>query len=223
MNKKPGGRLLAPSILSADFAFLSESVAKVAPYSGLIHVDVMDGHFVPNITLGPVVAEGLRRASSLPLDCHLMIEAPDRYIADFARAGAAYLSVHQEACPHLHRTVQRIREEGMRPGVALNPATPIETLDEILGDLDFVLIMSVNPGFGGQKFIASSLRKVRRLKEKIGTAGLGVKVEVDGGVNAETIPRLVEAGVDWFVAGSAIFGAPDPAAEAKRFKEMIDG
>ncbi len=223
MKTKQGGRLLAPSILSADFASLSESVAKVAPYSGLIHVDVMDGHFVPNITLGPVVVEGLKRTSSLPLDCHLMIEAPDRYIADFAKAGAAFLSVHQEACPHLHRTIQRIREEGMRPGVALNPATPIETLDEILGEVDFILIMSVNPGFGGQKFITSSLGKVRGLKNKIAAMGLGVKVEVDGGVNRQTIPPLLEAGTDWFVAGSAIFGAPDPGAEAKSFKEMIDG
>jgi ribulose-phosphate 3-epimerase len=216
-------RLLAPSVLSADFASLGEAVARVAPYSGLLHVDVMDGHFVPNITLGPVVVAGLKRATKLPLDCHLMIEAPDRYLADFAKAGATCLSVHQEACPHLHRTIQRIREEGMRPGVALNPATPIETLEEILECLDFVLIMSVNPGFGGQKFIPSSLDKVKRLRAMIEAGGWNASIEVDGGVSEKTIPSLLKAGADWFVAGSAIFGAPDPAAEARRFEEMLHG
>ncbi len=216
-------RLLAPSVLSADFASLGQAVTRIAPYSGLLHVDVMDGHFVPNITLGPMVVACLKRATNLPLDCHLMIEAPDRYLADFAKAGATYLSVHQEACPHLHRTIQRIREEGMRPGVALNPATPAETLDEVLEYLDFVLIMSVNPGFGGQKFIQPSLDKVRRLRARIEARGANVAIEVDGGVNAGTLPALRDAGVDWFVAGSAIFGASDPAAEAKHLRDMLNG
>lgn len=217
------GRCLAPSILSADFAALGEAARAVAPHSGLLHVDVMDGRFVPNITIGPPVVAALRRATDLPLDCHLMIVEPARYLADFAKAGAAYLSVHQEACPHLHRTVQTIRELGMRPGVALNPATPEGTLDEVLADLDFVLVMSVNPGFGGQRFIPGALEKVRRLKARIAERGLDCAVEVDGGVNAETLPALLQAGADWLVAGSAVFGAPDPAAAARRFQEALRG
>ncbi len=220
---RDSGRLLAPSILSADFAALAASVRAVAPYSGLLHVDVMDGHFVPNITLGPPVVACLKRATDLPLDCHLMIESPDRYLGDFARAGAACLSVHQEACPHLHRTLQRIREEGMRPGVALNPATPVASLDEVLGELDFVLVMSVNPGFGGQRFIPAALEKVRRLRAAREARGLSFAIEVDGGVSAETLPSLLEAGADWLVAGSALFGAADPAAEAARLSGMLHG
>lgn len=216
-------RCIAPSILSADFSALGASVQKVAPHSGMLHVDVMDGRFVPNITLGPPVVAALKRVTELPLDCHLMIVEPDRYLDDFAKAGATFLSVHQEACPHLHRTVQSIRELGMKPGVALNPATPIETLDEILGDLDFVLVMSVNPGFGGQKFIPGALQKVRRLRERIVRQGLSCAIQVDGGVNAQTLPPLLEAGADWLVAGNAVFGAQDPTAAAKALQEALGG
>ena len=214
---------LAPSILSADFARLGEAIAAVEPFAGMLHVDVMDGHFVPNITLGPPVVERLRSVTGLPMDCHLMIEEPDRYIAAFAAAGTDYLSVHQEACPHLHRTLQTIRENGMRAGVALNPATPVETLEVILGDLDFILVMSVNPGFGGQKFIPSALDKIRRLRRTLSERGLDAAIQVDGGVAAPTIPALVEAGADWFVAGSAVFGAPDPAAAAQALRGAIGG
>jgi ribulose-phosphate 3-epimerase len=216
-------KLLAPSLLSADFAALGEAVRAVESHCGLLHVDVMDGRFVPNLTVGPPVVAALKRVTTLPLDCHLMIVEPDRYLRDFAAAGASLLSVHQEACPHLHRTVQTIRELGMRPGVALNPATPAESLDEVLPELDFVLVMSVNPGFGGQKFIPGSLSKIRRLKARIAERGLSCAVEVDGGVNASTLPALIEAGADWFVAGAAVFGAADPAAEARRLTEMIRG
>ncbi len=216
-------RLLAPSILSADFARLADQIALVEPHSGLLHVDVMDGRFVPNITLGPPVVARLKAVATLPLDCHLMIEEPDRYLADFARAGASLLSVHQEACPHLHRTIQRIREEGMRPGVALNPATPVETLDIVLPDLDFVLIMSVNPGFGGQRFIPAALDKIRSLKRTVIERELALAIEVDGGVAEETLPALLDAGADWFVAGSAVFGAPDPSAAASRLEGMLRG
>jgi ribulose-phosphate 3-epimerase len=183
----------------------------------------MDGRFVPNITLGPPVVARLKAVATLPLDCHLMIEEPDRYLADFARAGASLLSVHQEACPHLHRTIQRIREEGMRPGVALNPATPVETLDIVLPDLDFVLIMSVNPGFGGQRFIPAALDKIRSLKRTVIERELALAIEVDGGVAEETLPALLDAGADWFVAGSAVFGAPDPSAAASRLEGMLRG
>lgn len=217
-----GGRLLAPSILSADFGALGAQIALVEPFSGMLHVDVMDGHFVPNITIGPPVVASLKAVTDLPLDCHLMIEGPDRYLKDFAAAGATFLSVHQEACPHLHRTVQRIREEGMRPGVAINPATPVESLDLVLPDLDFVLVMSVNPGFGGQRFLPLALGKIRRLKEAARRQGLSVAIEVDGGVAPSTLPALVEAGADWFVAGSALFHAPDPAAAARGLREMLD-
>ena len=214
-------RALAPSILSADFSRLAQEIATVEPYSGLLHVDVMDGHFVPNITIGAPVVKSLRGATALPLDCHLMIEAPDRYLKAFAQAGTAYLSVHQEACPHLHRTIQNIREEGMCPGVALNPSTPVESLEVILPDLDFVLVMSVNPGFGGQRFLPLSLEKIRRLRRMADGAGLDLAIEVDGGVGRDTLPGLLEAGADWFVAGNAVFGAPDPAAAARELKEML--
>lgn len=214
-------RLLAPSLLSADFARLAQDMARVEAYSGMMHVDVMDGHFVPNITMGPPVVKCLKAATSLPLDCHLMIEDPGRYLKAFAKAGATYLSVHQEACPHLHRTVQGIREEGMRPGVAINPATPVESLDVILPDLDFVLVMSVNPGFAGQKFLPASLKKVSTLRKMAQERDLNLAVQVDGGVDKESLPALLSAGAHWFVAGSAIFGAPDPAAAAKELADMI--
>ncbi len=214
-------RLLAPSILSADFARLAEDVARVEPHCGMLHVDVMDGHFVPNITIGPPVVASLKAVTSLPLDCHLMIEHPDRYLKAFAKAGATFLSVHQEACPHLHRTVQAIREEGMRPGVAINPATPVESLEVILADLDFVLVMSVNPGFGGQRFLPLALEKVATLGKMARDRDVHLAIQVDGGVSRETLPALLVAGAHWFVAGSAIFGAPDPAAAARELAEMI--
>ena len=214
-------RLLAPSILSADFSRLADEIATVEAHSGLLHVDVMDGHFVPNITIGPPVVKCLKGTTRLPLDCHLMIEAPDLFIRDFAAAGASFLSVHQEACPHLHRTVQRIREEGMRPGVAINPATPVESLDLILPDLDFVLVMSVNPGFGGQRFLPLALGKIRHLARLIAERGLDVAIEVDGGVTTETLPDLLAAGAHWFVAGNAVFGAPDPTEAARHLVELM--
>ncbi len=174
-----------------------------------IHVDVMDGCFVPNITMGPLVVEAVRRSTALTIDVHLMIDSPERYIKDFADAGADYIAVHQEACTHLHRTIQLIREHGAKPGVALNPATPLESLQWIMEDLDFVLIMSVNPGFGGQQFIPSALDKVAQLRTIIRERELSTLIQIDGGVNAGTISRISAAGVDVFVAGSAIFGSED--------------
>lgn len=203
-------KAIAPSILSADFSRLGAEIQAVEK-SGAdwIHVDVMDGRFVPNITMGPLVVEAVRRSTSLTIDVHLMIESPERYVADFADAGADYIAVHQEACSHLHRTVQLIRENGAKSGVALNPATPVESLQWILDELDFVLIMSVNPGFGGQKFIPSALEKVGQLKKIIQDRGLPTLIQIDGGVNAGTIGRISQSGVDVFVAGSAIFGSDD--------------
>lgn len=204
---------IAPSILSADFARLGEEVRAVAAAGAdYIHIDVMDGHFVPNLTIGPLVVEAVRKVTALPLDVHLMIENPDRYIADFAQAGADIITVHQEAVPHLHRTVQLIKGLGKRAGVSINPATPATTLDVILDDLDLVLVMTVNPGFGGQGFIASGLAKIAALRREIARRGLAVELEVDGGVKTDNIDRIAAAGADVFVAGSAVFGAPDYAA-----------
>ncbi len=198
---------IAPSILSADFTRLGEQISEAeAGGANWIHVDVMDGHFVPNITIGPMIVEAARRATELPLDVHLMIEKPERYFADFTNAGADWLTVHQETCPHLHRTVQQIRELGVRPGVAVNPATPVETLSEILPYIDLVLIMTVNPGFGGQKFITECLTKVRRVADAIERGGRpGVEIEVDGGVDPKTAPGVVGAGATVLVSGSAVF------------------
>jgi ribulose-phosphate 3-epimerase len=204
---------IAPSILSADFARLGEEVEAVARAGAdYIHVDVMDGHFVPNLTIGPLVVEAVRKVTDLPLDVHLMIEAPDRYINDFASAGADLITVHQEAVPHLHRTVQLIKSLGKRAGVSINPATPISTLDVILDELDLVLVMTVNPGFGGQGFIASGLAKIAALRREIDRRGLTVELEVDGGVKIDNIGRIAAAGADVFVAGSAVFGSTDYTA-----------
>src|SRR3970040_996080 len=201
---------IAPSILSADFAARGEAVARVEPGGpDQRHVDVMDGRFVPNITIGPPVIESIRKRTRLPLDVHLMIVEPERYIETFVRAGTDLLTVHAEACPHLNRTLHQIREAGAKAGVALNPSTAPETIEWVLDDLDLILVMSVNPGFGGQSFIPSSISKVRQIKTILG--GRAVDISVDGGVNEGNASRLAEAGVDVLVAGSAIFRAADPA------------
>ena len=207
---------LLPSILSADFAHLADHVAAAERGGGtVIHVDVMDGHFVPNITLGPPVVKSLRRATKLPLDCHLMIENPDQYIAAFAEAGADWVSVHQEACRHLHRTLQLIADHGMKPGVVLNPATPVETLSEILPMVHHVLVMSVNPGFGGQKFIEFSLDKIQQLVAIRQDRELDFRIEVDGGVAHDTVERIVQAGAELLVAGNAVFGSGSAEENAR--------
>jgi ribulose-phosphate 3-epimerase len=204
---------IAPSILAADFSRLGEEARGVeAGGADWLHVDVMDGAFVPNITLGPVVVEALRRATKLPLDVHLMIERPERYVEDFVRAGAATVGVHVETCPHLHRTLHQIREAGARASVVLNPSTPAGAIECVLGDVDQVLVMTVNPGFGGQKFIESMLPKIALIRRWIDERGLAVCLEVDGGIAPGTIGRAARAGADVFVAGTAVFGAPDHAA-----------
>lgn len=204
---------IAPSILSADFADLGAAVAAAeAGGADYIHVDVMDGHFVPNITIGPPVVAAVRRVTRLPLDVHLMIEAPERYLADFAQAGANILTVHVETCPHLHRTVQQIRELGIKPGVTLNPGTSLMTLREILPFVDQVLVMTVNPGFGGQSYIDTMTAKIARLAEMISEGGFSVDIEVDGGIDASTAPDVVSAGARVLVAGTAVFGHPQGIA-----------
>ena len=201
---------ISPSILSADFSRLGEEIRSIdVGGADYIHVDVMDGHFVPNITIGPLVVDAVRKVTAKPLDVHLMIENPDRYIPDFARAGADLITVHQEAVPHLHRTIQLIKSLGKKAGVSINPATPVSTLEVILDDLDLVLLMSVNPGFGGQSFIPATLAKITALRQRIEERGLCVEIEVDGGVKADNIGRIAAAGADVFVAGSAVFSTPD--------------
>ena len=202
--------MIAPSILSADFARLGEEITAVAKGGAdVIHIDVMDGHFVPNITIGPLVVKAVRRITDLPLDVHLMIENADAYLEDFAKAGADWITVHVETGYHLHRTIHRIKELGKKAGAVLNPSTPLTSLEEILPDLDLVMLMTVNPGFGGQSFIESSLAKIRQLKKMIDDRGLSVGIEVDGGVSPKTIGPIAAAGANIFVAGSAVFGQDD--------------
>ncbi len=217
---KPAGHLqIAPSILSADFAALGDAIAVVERGGAdLIHVDVMDGHFVPNITIGPPVVAALKRRAKVPLDVHLMIEDPDRYVEAFVHAGASMLTVHAEAAVHLHRTVHLIQSLGAKAGVALNPATPVVTLEELAGDVDYVLVMTVNPGFGGQTFIPRSESKVRAMRELLRRAGSTAPIEVDGGIDTTTAARIVAAGADILVAGNAIFGSPDPAGATQALR-----
>ncbi|ATP39305.1 ribulose-phosphate 3-epimerase [Solibacillus sp. R5-41] len=211
---------IAPSILAADFAKLGEEVKEVeAAGAELIHIDVMDGHFVPNISFGAIALEAIRPLSTLPMDVHLMIENPDQYIEQFAKAGADYITVHVEACRHLHRTIQLIRSFGVKPGVVLNPHTPIESIQHVLEDIDMVLFMTVNPGFGGQKFIHSVVPKVAALSEIIKERNLNIEIEIDGGINAETIIPCAKAGATIFVAGSAIYGKEDRAQALQEIKQ----
>ena len=216
---------IAPSILSADFSRLGEEVAEAeAAGADYIHIDVMDGHYVPNITVGPLVVEAVRRVTALPLDVHLMITAPERYLPPFAEAGADIITVHYEACTHLHRTVQQIAELGVRAGVSLNPATPLISLEEILDHVDLVLLMTVNPGFGGQQFIESSLFRIKRLRRMLIDRDSKAELEVDGGINLETAPRVVAAGANVLVAGMAIFNAEEGIAAAiQRLRESVKG
>jgi ribulose-phosphate 3-epimerase len=208
---------LAPSILSADFARLAEQVRAASEGGGtVIHVDVMDGHFVPNLTVGPPLVKSLRKATKLPLDCHLMIENPDQFIAEFVEAGADWISVHQEACRHLNRTLHLIRSHDALAGVVINPATPVETLSEVLDIVDYVLVMSVNPGFGGQKFIPETVRKIRRLADLRSQRGLNYRIEVDGGIGLDTVAEVVRAGAEILVAGNAVFGQGDPKTNAQK-------
>ncbi len=212
---------LAPSILSADFAILGAQVAAVERGGAdLIHVDVMDGHFVPNLTMGPAVVKALRRITKLPLDVHLMITDPDEYIEAFAEAGAASLIVHAEVLPHLHRTLSAIRSLKCRAGVAINPSTPPSAIQEVVGLADQVLVMSVNPGFGGQSFIPESESKIQRVREMLDRAGSRADIEVDGGVDASTVQRVVSAGATILVAGAAVFGTPDPEAAARSLRAL---
>ena len=214
-------KLIAPSILSADFARLGEEIRAVEEAGAdWIHIDVMDGHFVPNITMGPLVVEAVRRSTRLPLDVHLMIENADQYIPDFVKAGADLVAVQVEACVHLNRSLQLIRECGARPGAVLNPATPLESLAWVLEDVDFIMLMSVNPGFGGQQFIPNTLARIRQLREMLNARGLAPLIEIDGGVNAGTIADIAAAGADVFVAGSAIFGSPDYRAAIAEFRRL---
>ncbi|MBS7530352.1 ribulose-phosphate 3-epimerase [Hazenella sp. IB182353] len=211
---------IAPSILAADFTKLGEEIQDVAAAGAdLIHIDVMEGHFVPNMTLGPIIVASIRPYTTLPLDVHLMIKQPERYIDAFIKAGADIITVHQEACPHLHRTIYQIKEQGIKAGVVLNPTTPISTLEHILPDLDMVLIMTINPGFGGQTLIPSVLPKIRQLRELIDLLGLEIDIQVDGGVNKNTIGEVVAAGANVLVAGSAIFGTENRTEAIAKLKK----
>ena len=215
--------VIAPSILSANFARLGEEVDRVlAAGADWVHFDVMDNHYVPNLTIGPLVCEALRaHGVTAPIDVHLMVEPVDRIVPDFARAGASLISFHPEASRHVHRTIQLIRAEGCQAGIVLNPATPVDVLDYVLEDLDLVLLMSVNPGFGGQAFIPSTLEKLRRVRERIDATGKTIRLEIDGGVKPDNIGAIAAAGADTFVAGSAIFGKPDYAAVIAQMRSEI--
>ena len=218
----PAPPALAPSILTADFGHLADEIAAAeAGGARLFHLDVMDGHFVPNLTIGPLMVETIDRLTGLLLDVHLMIERPDLYIERFARAGADMISVHQEATPHLHRTVQLIRDCGAAPGVALNPSTPLASLHEILPDLDYVLLMSVDPGFGGQRFIPSVMTKIAGLRRHIDESGAKAKIEVDGGIGPDNIVAIREHGADILVAGSAVFDGRDPKGRARALADLL--
>lgn len=208
---------IAPSILAADFTRLGEQIKAVEQGgAAYVHVDVMDGHFVPNISVGPFIVKAVRRATALPIDCHLMIEEPDKYIGEFARAGANMISVHPEATYHLHRTIGYIHQSGCQAGVVLNPATPLSAIEEIVKDIDYVLLMSVNPGFGGQEFIMSSLEKLRRLRALLQMHGAQARIEIDGGITAQNARAVVEAGAEILVAGSAIFASDNPAEAVRQ-------
>ncbi|GAA0460897.1 ribulose-phosphate 3-epimerase [Alkalibacillus silvisoli] len=213
---------IAPSILSADFSKLADEIKSVEQDVDYIHVDVMDGHFVPNITIGPLIVDAIRPVTDLPLDVHLMIENPDRYVPQFAQAGADLISVHVEACSHLHRVIQQIRHEGVKPGVVINPATPVSAIEPILEDVDLVLVMTVNPGFGGQSFIESTLSKIERLKELKNQYGYNYEIEVDGGVKASTAKACVDAGAEVLVAGSAIFNHDDRSSAVRTIKKSYE-
>jgi ribulose-phosphate 3-epimerase len=221
---KPAGHLqIAPSLLSADFAALGDAVVRAERGGAdMIHVDVMDGHFVPNLTMGPVVVKALKRIAHVPLDVHLMIEDPDRYAEAFVEAGASSLTVHVEAVVHLHRTVQLVKSLGVKAGVALNPATPVIALEEIAGDVDYVLVMTVNPGFGGQTFIPRSTSKVRAVRDLLRREGSTAPIEVDGGIDVHTAPGIVAAGADILVAGSAVFGSSDPEGAIRALRAAAE-
>lgn len=214
---------ILPSILSADFANLAHDIAKVESVAQMLHVDVMDGHFVPNITIGEPVVEALRKSTKLKLDCHLMISDPDKYAQLFVEAGADLVSVHYEAAVHLDRTLHHIQEQGAKAGVVLNPGTPVEVLEDVLDVVDYVLIMSVNPGFGGQKFIPNALRKIRRLDAMRRERSLNFAIEIDGGVSAHNTLEIVQAGCNWLVAGSAVFHSADPAAAVTEMQQIGAG
>jgi len=216
-------KIIAPSILSADFSRLGEEIAAIEKGGAdWVHVDVMDGHFVPNITIGAPVVASLRKITKLPLDVHLMIQDPDKYIEKFSKAGADIITVHVETSPHLHRSVQFIKDQGCKAGVSLNPATSLTMLDHILSEVDMVLIMTVNPGFGGQEFIPSVLPKIKRLREKINEKGIGVDIEVDGGVNINTISKVAQAGGNIFVAGNAVFTTPDYGKTISELRRLAE-
>lgn len=218
----PNSVKIAPSLLSADFSRLGADIEMVEKGGAeVIHYDVMDGHFVPNLTIGPLVLKDIRKSTKLPIDVHLMIENPDQYIPDFAKAGADWISVHVETCPHLHRTIQLIKELGKKAGVVLNPHTPLSSIDEILPELDFVLIMSVNPGFGGQKLIPSCIDKIAKLKETLKERHLEhIFIEIDGGVKLDNLKSVIDAGTEVVVSGSGIFNTEDPIATIQQMKQV---